>query len=271
MKGGWVVLLWALRALTDEGWDGFERITVFMTSDEELGSPTGRPWIEREAQQADWCLVMEPAREDGSLVIQRGMVGAVYLEVHGKTAHATASERGASAIEEVAHKILALHQLTDRERGVLVSVGTVHGGSARQVVPDWAEISVDVRAPTAQLATEVMARIQAIAEHWHVPGTKTVLRGGLTRPAFEPNAGTSQLLELARRCGAELGLDLRGSATRAGSDGNFAAALGVPTLDGLGPEGGNVCSREEFVVVESLPRRAALLAGILSGLPDLLR
>ncbi|HVA40546.1 MAG TPA: M20/M25/M40 family metallo-hydrolase, partial [Candidatus Binataceae bacterium] len=136
MKGGWVVLLGALRALRAAGWDGLAETTVFMTGDEELGSPQGRRWIEKEAEKADWALVMEPARDNGAMVISRGMVGAVYFEVRGVAIHATMRQLGASAISEAAHKILALEALTDVERGVLVSVGLIEGGTARQIMPD---------------------------------------------------------------------------------------------------------------------------------------
>lgn len=271
MKGGWVVLLSALRILHDNGWDGLAETTVFMTGDEEFGSTSGRPYIEAEARNADVVLVMEPARENGALVTSRGMVGAVYMTVEGMTAHTGAGDRGASAIEEIAHKIIELQQLSDPGSGVIVSVGTIHGGSARQVIPDQAEISIDVRAPSTERANQLVEQISSIASQQHVQGTSTMLSGGITRPAFETSAGTEKLLRTAQECGAEIGLPVEGAFTRAGSDGSFTAALGVPTLDGLGPESANVCSRDEYVDVDSLPRRSALLAGIISRVPPNLR
>ena len=270
MKGGWVVLLAALRALDEAGWDGLASTTVFLTGDEELGSPRGRPWIERAAREADWALVMEPARENGDVVVGRGMVGAVYLDVAGVTSHATFPDRGASAIRDLAHKVLELEALSQPERGVLVNVGTIQAGSARQVIPDRARASVDVRAPSPELAEALVASIREIAGRVHVPGTRATLSGGITRPAFALSAGSERLFDLARQTGRELELEFGGQTARAGSDGNFTAALGVPTLDGLGPEGANGCARDEYVVLDSLPRRAALLAGIIARLPDLL-
>lgn len=270
MKGGWVVLLNALRALDQLGWDGLARTTVFMTADEELGSPTGRRHIEDLAKQVDWAVVMEPARAGGNLCIQRSMVGAVYLEVTGKTAHTVyADENAASAIEEIAHKIVALNALSDRERGVLVNVGTISGGSARQVIPDRATVSVDLRAPTTALGDELLGQVEEIASRRYVPGTTTTLRGGITRPAYEAGDGTLRMLDLARECGRELGLELDGVSSQGGSDGSFTGGMGMPTLDGLGPEGANSCSRDEYVLVDTLPTRAALLAGIIAGLPEL--
>ena len=271
MKGGWVVLLSALRSLAASGWDGLAQTTVFMSSDEELGSPTARSAIERVARDADWALVMEAAREDGALVTSRGAVGALTVRAHGVTAHSIAAgKRGASAIRALASAILDLEALTERERGVVVSVGIVEGGSARQVIPDRAWASVDLRAPTSALADATLARIRAILASPSVPSTALILEGGITRPAWEPNPGTDRLLDLARRCGGPLGLALRGTASGGGSDGNFTAALGIPTIDGLGPQGANLTARNEYVAVDSLAPRSALLAGIISGLPSLL-
>jgi glutamate carboxypeptidase len=270
MKGGWVVLLSALRALRATGWDGLAETTVFITGDEELGSPRGRQWIEKEARQADWALVMEPARDNGGLVTRRGMVGAVAFEVQGAATHATSRPLGASAIVEAAHKILALEALNDVERGVLVNVGIIEAGNARQVIPDRAFLSIDLRAPGTAEADALIANVTAIASQTMVPGTRTVMTGGITRPAFPTSAGTERLLRLAQECGRALGLTFEGNYTRAGSDGNFTAALGVPTLDGLGPEGGSGASRRENILLASIPTRAALLAGIIAGLPALL-
>lgn len=270
MKGGWVVLLWALRALRHQNWNGLGELRVFMTGDEELGSPRGRPWIEREARTADWALVMEPARDGGHLVTSRGMVGAVYVEITGRAIQNASPDRGsgASAIVEAAHKTLALEALNDVERGVLVNVGTIAGGSARQIIPDRVSMSIDLRAPEADSAVCLVEQVRRIADHADVPGVTTVMTGGITRPAF-PVTG-ERLLGLAQACGGELGLTLEGRYSRSGSDGNFTAALGVPTLDGLGPENGAGSGRNENVLLASLPRRAALLAGIIAGLPGML-
>ena len=267
MKGGWVVLLGALRALEQLTWDDLAELNVFMTADEELGSPTAREHIAHLARQADGVLVMEAARPGGDLCIQRSMVGTVSFDVTGRTAHTIyADEQAASAIEEIAQKTVALNALRDPGRGVLVNVGTITGGSAQQVIPDRASIGIDLRAPTKELGDELLGQVEEIASRQYVPGTTTSLRGGISRPAFEASSGTLTLLELAQECGRELGLQLEGVSSRGGSDGNFTGALGIPTLDGLGPEGANSCSRYEYVLVDSLPRRSALLAGIIAGL-----
>ncbi len=270
MKGGWVVLLGALRALREAGWDGLESMTVFMTGDEELGSPRGRKWIEQEARNADWALVMEPARDNGSMVISRGMVGAVYFEIRGIAIHATSRHLGASAIHEAAHKILALEALTDVDKGILVSVGLIEGGTARQVLPDRVTMSIDLRAPDPESAEELVRNVREIAEQSTVPKTTTVMTGGITRPAFQATPASKRMLALAQECAADFDQQIEGIYVPSGSDGNFTGALGVPTLDGLGPESAGHSGRTEHVLIESIPRRAAILAGIISGLPGLL-
>jgi len=270
MKGGWVVLLGALRALRNAGWDGLSEMTVFMTGDEELGSPRGRQWIEKEARNADWALVMEPARDNASMVVSRGMVGAVYFEIRGIAIHNTSRQLGASAIVEAAHKILALEALTDVEAGILVSVGLIEGGTARQILPDKVTMSIDLRAPDVKSAEDLVRRVHEIAGQTTVEKTRTIMTGGITRPAFEATPASRRMLALAQECGRLFAQEIEGIYVRSGSDGNFTGALGVPTLDGLGPESSGNSGRSEHILVESLPRRAAILAGIISGLPDLL-
>jgi len=264
MKGGWVVLLSALEALRDSEWESYERITVFMTGDEELGSPTGRGAIERLAREHEWALVLEPARESGAFVTQRGAVGAVFVDVEGVTAHAMGSTSGASAIIEAAHLAIALEQLTDREHGVIVNIGILSGGSARQVVPDRARLTIDLRAPNQEKADSLIGRVTDIVNRRTVPGTRAALSGGITRPAYASDQADSELYRTAVRCAHALGIAVGAESTRGGSDANFTAALGIPTLDGLGPEGGNGCTRSEYVLLDSLPRRSGLLASVIA-------
>lgn len=269
MKGGWVVLLGAFRSLRAAGWDGLESATIFICGDEELGSPTGRSHIEEEARRADWQLIMEPAREGGRLLISRGVVGAIYLTVSGEFAQAT-SGQGASAVVEAAHKILALEPLSDKTRGKLLNVGLIEGGSARQAVPAKAWLSVDLRASNQKDADELVAQVRTVADNVRTPGTRTVMSGGITRPAFPRSEGSLRMLRMAQEVGHELGLELEEAPTsRGGSDGSFGAAMGVPSLDGLGPRGGRD-DRGQYVIADSLPERAAVLAGVIERLPALL-
>jgi glutamate carboxypeptidase len=271
MKGGWVVLLAALRALDAAGWDGLAETTVFMTADEQLGSPRGRRWIEQEADSADWALVLEPAREGGALVTSRGVVGSLAFDIAGISAHSIERGLGVNANLEAAHKIQALEALSDDERGVIVSVGLVQGGTSRQYTAARAWLSVDLRAPDNMTAEQTLARMRQIADTASVPGTHTTMSGGLTRPAFPTSPGAERLLRVAQSRGPAVGIpNLQATYSRGGSDGSFTAAMGVPTLDGLGIEGGGGFGQQENALVASIPRRGALLAGIIEGLPELL-
>jgi glutamate carboxypeptidase len=268
MKGGIVVMLEALRCVLARGVRPPERITVVCAGDEELGSQTARSLIEREARRADWCFVMESA-PPGCLVTGRSAVGNFTLSVEGRTAHCGgAFEDGASAIRELAHKVLALEALCRPRDGVIVSAGMVQGGVARQVVPDRASALFDVRARTREQQDRLLADLSSITRRAAVPGTRCSLSGEFHRPPFEESAGGRALFALARDVGRALGMDLRPLHRGGGSDGNLTAAAGTPTLDGLGPVADEVCSRREWADVESIPRKAALIVGLLDRLPD---
>jgi glutamate carboxypeptidase len=214
---------------------------------------------------------MEPARDDGEVVTGRGVVGAISFDITGFSAHSIDRARAVNANLEAAHKILALEALTDDARGVIVSVGLVNGGTSRQYSAARCRLSIDLRAPNDALAAETLDRIRSIAAESVLPGTHTVMSGGVTRPAFHTSDGTSRLLQLAQSVAPQLGLPpLRGAYSMGGSDGSFTASWGVPTLDGLGIEGAGGTGLQENALVASIPRRGALLAGIIEGLPGLL-
>jgi len=258
MKGCLVVLLEAIRLAGDER----RALRVFLTGDEEMGSPTGRAWIERAAEGVAAALVVEPPGPDGNLKTARKGLGRFRLAVKGRPAHAgTHRAEGASAIEELAHQILVLHGLNDDERGVSINVGVVAGGTSENVVAAEAEAKIDVRivrAADREPVERALAGLQPV-----VPGTSLELGGGWTRPPLERSAGSSALFAQARRYGEELGLELEESSSGGGSDGNIVGALGVPVLDGLGVVGGGAHAPDEHVVLPSLPVRARLLAQLL--------
>jgi glutamate carboxypeptidase len=264
MKGGLVVGLYALTALRDLGLAPAHRLVFLFNSDEEVGSPSSRPLIQEEARRSDAALVLEPSRED-MLVIWRKGVGRFELAVEGVAAHSGAAhQRGASAVEEMAHQILRLEAMTDYDRGTSVNVGQVQGGSKVNVRPASAWASIDVRVTTAQEGqrmTEAILGLQPVN-----PRTAVAASGGINRPPWEPSPGGDTLFERARRVGMALDLDLWPAGTGGGSDGNFTAALGIPTLDGLGVVGDDAHALTEWVDLTSLPRRAALLAELLLDL-----
>ncbi len=267
MKGGLVMALFAVELLLREGVKDFEDIRFVLVPDEELGSVQSRAWIEREAKQADWALVLEPARPGGGLVTARGAVGAVFLDAAGRSAHAAVNyAKGASAVRELARMVGALEALSRPDDGVIVNVGVFRGGAARQVVPHEAQLHLDVRARSAADADRLLADITRIVGTPANGQVSVTLRGGFTRPAFPRAAGTVALFERVTRLAKTLGVPAFEVASSGGSDGSFAAALGVATLDGMGPVCHDTCSRDETIEIASLAERGALFAGLIAEL-----
>ncbi len=264
MKGGLVVGLFAVTALHELELVPAHRLVFLFNSDEEVGSPTSRAHIEAEALRSAAVLVLEPSRE-GALVTWRKGIGRFELELQGLASHAgSAHDRGASAVEELAHQILRLEAMTDYDRGTTVNVGVVQGGSRVNVRPASARATVDLRVMTeteGQHMTDTILGLQAVN-----PRVTLAVSGGMNRPAWEASPEVEALFQRARRIGKTLELDLWPAGSGGGSDGNFAAALGVPTLDGLGVVGDDAHALTEWVDLSSLPRRAALLAELLMDL-----
>jgi len=267
MKGGLVLACGAVRALLDAGFDGVAEIRHILVPDEELGSAASRAWIEWEARSADFVLVLEPARPNGAVVVARGAVGAVVARARGVSAHAVNLGDGASALRALADKVAPLENLSDVDCGNIINVGVLKGGDARQVVPATAEMHIDLRARTDGAAQSLLSRVLEILRAPGDPRVALEISGGITRPAF-PRSASAALLATAARAAAALGVDYPVVESGGGSDGSFAAALGRPTLDGLGPICFDACSRRERIVVDSLFDRAAILAALIADLPD---
>jgi glutamate carboxypeptidase len=270
MKCNVVMALFALRMLLRRGVPGIGSITILVVPDEEIGSPQSRAWIESEARSADVCLTLEPARPGGGLVVGRGAVGAFYVRARGVTSHVgVAREAGASAISALAPLVSALEGLSDTKRGIFASVGIFQGGAARQVVPDAADLHLDLRAKDAEGAAHLLAEARRIAEIPAAdPRVKIEIEGSFSRPPFPTSPGTFRLYECARGICATLGLPVHDVVSAGGSDGSFAAALGVPTLDGLGPVTHETCSRRERVEVASIAARAAMFASLIETIGE---
>jgi len=258
MKAG-IVLMWlALKALGTPP----RPITVLLTSDEELGSPSSRDLIEREAGSACAVLVLEPSLPGGALKTARKGVGRFTIKATGRAAHAGIDpERGINAIEEIAHQVLSLQRLSSAERGTTVTVGMVQGGTRVNVVPAEAAVEADVRISNNEEAARITAAIRGLQPH--LPGASLQIRGGINRPPMERTSDTARLFQLAKEIAAERGIALKEGFTGGASDGNFTSALGIPTLDGLGAIGGGAHSLDEFVEMGSLAERAALIAGLI--------
>ncbi len=265
MKSCVVMALHALRLLLQGKLPGIGSITVLIVPDEEIGSPGSRTWIEREARVSDACLTLEPCRPEGKIVVGRGAVGALYVRATGVTAHVgPARALGASAISALAPMVVALEALTDAARGVGTSVGIFRGGAARQVIPAEAEFHLDLRADDQAGADWLVAEARRIAETRPAdPRVSVSVEGGFYRPPFPTGAGTRALYAMAQRVGAAIGTPVGEVVSAGGSDGSFAAAMGVPTLDGLGPICHESCSRRERVELDSIVPRGALFAGLV--------
>jgi len=264
MKGGLVIGLNAVAALQELGLTPRHRLVFLLNSDEEVGSPSSRPFIEAEARRSKVALVLEPSRQ-GALVTWRKGVGRFALEIQGKASHSGAAhERGVSAVQELAHQILRLEAMTDYGQGTTVNVGVARGGSAVNVRPACATASIDLRVTQADQAGRAA---RAILDLQPVnPQTTVTVSGGINRPPWEVEPQGEALFERARAVGERLGLELWPAGSGGGSDGNFTAALGVPTLDGLGVLGDDAHALSEWVDLASLPLRTALLAELLIDL-----
>ncbi|MBN1956112.1 MAG: M20 family metallopeptidase [Anaerolineae bacterium] len=257
------IILSAFSGLRDLGLAPNYPATVLFNSDEEVGSRSSRPLIEQQARQARVVLCYEPALADGALKVWRKGTGLYTVTARGRAAHAGADhEEGVNAIEELAHQVLRLQGMTDYDRGTTLNVGWLQGGTRSNVVPELAEARVDLRVRTAAEGQRMDRVIQALQPV--LPGAHISVTGGLSRPPMEESPLTRETFRRVQEIGAELGLELTCRGHGGASDANFTAALGVPTVDGLGGAGGASHSPEEYVLIPSLPERAALLAALLT-------
>ena len=265
MKASLALTEYAIRALQALGLTPPRPVVALFTSDEEVGSPTSRALIEAQARASAYALVLESPLAGGRLKTARKGVGRFTIAITGRAAHAGIEpEKGISAVVELAHQILRLSDLADPAAGTTVNVGVVRGGSAPNVVPAEASARVDVRVTTLAEATRIEAAMAALRPV--LPGATVTATGSFDRPPMERTPQSAALFERARAIAATLGQELTEGATGGASDGNFTAALGLPTRDGLGALGAGAHAAGEHIVIDSLPERAALLAALLLGL-----
>ncbi len=265
MKAGIGLATLATRALMARGALDRTCIVMLWTTDEEIGSTTSRAMIETEALKSDAVLVFEPSLPGGALKTSRKGVGQFELLVRGISAHAGLDPgKGVSAIHELARQVLAIEKIQDLDRGISVNVGIVQGGSRGNVVAAEARATVDARAVTIADANAVERAMQSLAPL--LKGTSLQVTGGFDRPPLERSAGVVKLFAMARGVAKEMSVELAEGSAGGGSDGNFTAALGVPTLDGLGAIGDGAHALHEHVEIDALVPRAALIAGLLARL-----
>ena len=262
MKAGVAMALTALEMLAEAGPPDRNEIVLLLNPDEEVGSKASRPITERLARECEAVFVLEPAQGLACKTARKG-TGNWRISIQGVAAHAGVDfEKGASAIRELARAVETLSSWTNLERGLTVSVGIAGGGSKTNVIPAEAWAEVDVRIARKSDGARIERRFAGLKSA-DKRCTLTVT-GGINRPPMERNRGTVRLYLRARALAADLGFVLEEAATGGASDGNFAAALGVPTLDGLGAVGQGAHAQHESIIVEHLAPRTALLAALLA-------
>jgi glutamate carboxypeptidase len=267
MKGGLLAGFFAVEALRDAGFDAFERITYVCNPDEEIGSPSSNDLIRRLAIEHDAALVLECARANGDVVSARKGITDYRIRIRGRAAHAGVEpEKGRSAVIEAAHKAIAIASVHGRWPGVSCNVGVLRGGTRTNVVAEEATLEVDLRSPELGTLEAAEREIERICAEPTLEGvTITVGSDGWHRP-MEKTPASQRLVDVAVAVAGELGFTLADAATGGASDGNTTSAAGCPTLDGLGPIGGGAHAPDEWLDLESIVPRTALLAGIVARL-----
>jgi glutamate carboxypeptidase len=266
MKSGMAFFLYAARALRELDVAVKRKVVMFVVSEEEVGSRTSRPLTEAEAKQSECVLVLEPGTGlDGKLKTARKGVGNYTVWIEGKASHAGVDfENGANAIVEAARQVERIAEFTDLRRGITVNPGIIAGGTRTNVVPAEARIDIDIRTVRMKDAKALDKKFRALR-----PVDKRCrlrVEGGLNRPPMERSKAIVGLFEKAKKIGAELGVTVDETLSGGGSDGNFTAALGVPTLDGVGGVGEGAHAINESILIDRIADRTALLTGLLAEL-----
>ena len=265
MKAGLAFFVFAMRALRDLGIAVNHRVLLQINPDEETGSRASRPITEASAKASAAALVLEPGTGiEGKPKTARKGIGDYRIRIRGVASHAGVDfEKGASAVVELARQIERIASFTDVARGITVNPGVIAGGTRSNVVAASAEAHVDVRVPTMRDAEELAGRFQSLSVF--DARCSIEITGGLNRPAMERSPGVVALFETARRHALELGVNVEESSTGGGSDGNFTAALGIPTLDGIGAVGEGAHAPHESILIDRIADRVALLAKLVAG------
>jgi glutamate carboxypeptidase len=266
MKGGLAFFIFAMRALWELEVPVARKVILQVNSDEEIGSPSSRALTEDAARKSAAVLVLEPGTGlEGKLKTARKGVGDYTLTVRGRAAHAGVDfTSGASAILEMSRQIEKIAAFTRLDRGITVSPGVIQGGTRSNVIPAECRAEIDVRIPRASARAYLERRFASLK-----PFDKRCtieVAGGMNRPPMERSAGTRALFRKAKALAAELGVSLEESSTGGGSDGNFTAALGVPTLDGLGAVGEGAHAPNESILMDRIADRTALLAKLVAAI-----
>ncbi len=265
MKAGIAITVEVLNQMRLAGTKPHRTVRALFTTDEEVGSRTSRPLIEASARGSVAVLVLEPSLPGGAAKTGRKGVASYTIKITGKAAHAGIEpDQGISAITELAHQILRVLTFADRSKGTTTSVGVVHGGTKVNVIAAEATAEVDVRTTTMAEAERIKTAMESLTAT--IEGATVHVEEHDSRPPLERSPGVVALYEKARAAAKELGFELGEGSTGGGSDGNLTAAIGIPTLDGLGCEGGGAHAIDEHILITDVPRRVALLNRLLETL-----
>jgi glutamate carboxypeptidase len=265
MKAGITQALFALETLQHKKAPLTHRLVFLWTSDEEIGSDASRKIIETEARRSDAVLVLEPSLGPKGLIkTARKGVGEAELIVHGRASHAgLAPQEGVNAVHELARQLQRVQEWNDLRRGVSVNADIIEGGTRVNVIAEHARAVLDLRALRIADMRRIERQLRALRPI--LPGAKLEVRGGFNRAPLERKYSAA-LFAKAKTLAAQMGLSLGECTAGGGSDGNLTAAVGVPTLDGLGAVGHGAHSKDEHIVINTMPARAALLAALLLNL-----
>jgi len=262
MKASIVMVEFALRAMRDLEQFPTRPLVLLLNSDEETGSPTSRDLIEKQAAESEYVFVMEPSLIQGGVKTSRKGVGYFEMVAQGLSAHAGVEpEKGRSAIVEIAHQIQTLHALNDYEVGTTVNIGVVDGGTRSNVVPERAHLIIDTRAWTQEEADRVTHAILTLQSQ--TEGVQVRTWGGFNRPPMPRSPHVLRLYEKVAAVAADLEMELPEYGVGGGSDANLTAAIGIPTLDGLGPVGAGAHAAYEHIRLDTWAQRTTLLTSCL--------
>ncbi|EFH87528.1 M20 family metallopeptidase [Ktedonobacter racemifer] len=264
MKVGLLMGMYSVDMLLQEDWNEYQSITFVFNSDEEIGSPASKELITEWARKSDAALVLEPGRTLETVVSARKSSGLYRVEVWGRSAHAGVEpEKGRNAIIELSHQVQAMQALHESFPGVSVNVTSIQGGDRKNVIPDYAYCDMDVRASNMRGIHEIEEAMQRAVRQQHIPETQAQVSGSMRSLPFEHSEVNAPLIRMTQEAGAELGIAIHDVASGGASDANNTSPVGVPTLDGLGAGGGLAHNPDEYVELEYLPERIALLSGLI--------
>jgi glutamate carboxypeptidase len=271
MKSGVLIGMYALRLLIESHEARYSNVTFICNSDEEIGSPSSKPLIQELAQNSDAVFVLEPGRTQETIVSSRKGCGQYRVEVHGVSAHAGVEpDRGRNAILELSYQVQKMQALNGTIPGATLSVGIIRGGDRTNVVPDYAYFDMDVRATDQASARALEAAMRQVTSQNKLQGTRIALSGSMLCQPFERNTHNAHLVELAKAAGHELGIKIQDATSGGASDANTTSAMGIPTLDGLGAGGGLAHNPGEYIELDYLPTRIALVAGLVRRIGPIL-